>query len=805
MDVRCEKCLTVYDFDDSQLTEAGVTVKCTECENLFKVRRYPTAELTLGSAVRRTPAYTPPGRARPSRAGAAGTSEAGAAQAPAERGWMLRDASSGEVRTFRELTTLQAWIVERKATREDEISRAGDSWKRLGDIVELASFFYVVDQAEAIAPPRTPARAQTSPRAQAPATRSGLAAQAAHPDSEDPALTSTSPMSRLPAASENAAGAGAPKAANVGGEPPSSAVRDRGPASMSGTFGDELRELNEPPPRSRATFWAAAITLTLLVSMVVLFLNQRRDLFRRWVRPPTESHNPTDREANQLLLLDTDDGFRRALELLEREHAAQPSNPTVLAALAEVGTIWAWYLRDDARVLERGQQGGVAQLAAQTLRKDAQHHLDDAKRYAGEAQQRDPNAPEVNRAMANFLRVEGAPAAEVERYLERALAKHPDDAQTLYVSGALAYREDRLQEARRQLERANQSASGANPGPGLLRASFLLARIATQDGRKQEAKRIAESILVAQPQHERARALLASLTAAEADAGTAATVAAAPPAAAPPATAPVAPSGAPPPARSSSPSATAAAPPGAPRSRAASPSSQPAVRTPLPQPPARPGSPPGGKINPEMALLATITDYGKLVALGERMLERGKTQAAQKLYEKALVAGGPNRVEAVTGLGYCYLDSEHFEAATGQFKEALTIAPNHGEAIIGLAEAYKRRGDAARALENYRRYLQANPLGPRAAMANKNIHELEPRIAPGEPRVAPSESPPPAPSPALETTPKTEAAPPAREPPAASASPPEPSGTALPPKASPPSSDEHLPLPVPSQAPRRIP
>src|SRR5262245_61306157 len=67
MDVRCEKCMTVYEFDDSQVGENGVTVKCTQCGNLFKVkRRSTTAELplsSLGSA--RSPSYVPPSPSGP--------------------------------------------------------------------------------------------------------------------------------------------------------------------------------------------------------------------------------------------------------------------------------------------------------------------------------------------------------------------------------------------------------------------------------------------------------------------------------------------------------------------------------------------------------------------------------------------------------------------------------------------------------------------------------------------------------------------------------------------------------------------
>src|SRR2546423_1081542 len=65
----------------------------------------------------------------------------------AAREWKVRQAN-GNVFTFKELTTLQKWIVERKVSRDDEISLTGESWKRLGNIAELASFFQVVDEAQ---------------------------------------------------------------------------------------------------------------------------------------------------------------------------------------------------------------------------------------------------------------------------------------------------------------------------------------------------------------------------------------------------------------------------------------------------------------------------------------------------------------------------------------------------------------------------------------------------------------------------------------------------------------------------------
>src|ERR1700689_103424 len=43
MDVRCEKCQTEYELDESRLKPGGVTVKCTNCGHMFKIRkRTPT-------------------------------------------------------------------------------------------------------------------------------------------------------------------------------------------------------------------------------------------------------------------------------------------------------------------------------------------------------------------------------------------------------------------------------------------------------------------------------------------------------------------------------------------------------------------------------------------------------------------------------------------------------------------------------------------------------------------------------------------------------------------------------------------
>jgi predicted Zn finger-like uncharacterized protein len=122
MDVRCEKCSTEYEFDENRVGANGVTVKCTACGFVFKVRRP---------------------RKPPSRA----TTTLG--KGPQGREWLVRK-PDGQMIAFRELTTLQKWIVEGRINRDDEISKNGETWKRLGNILELEPFFSVYEKARAL-------------------------------------------------------------------------------------------------------------------------------------------------------------------------------------------------------------------------------------------------------------------------------------------------------------------------------------------------------------------------------------------------------------------------------------------------------------------------------------------------------------------------------------------------------------------------------------------------------------------------------------------------------------------------------
>ena len=108
MDIHCQRCGRVYEFDAARIPHKGLPVKCASCAHVFRVYR-------------------------PTKTGDAGDAE-----------WKVKQ-TDGTTYHFRELTTLQRWIVEEKVERRDEISKTGTHWKSLGDIAELSMFFKAVE------------------------------------------------------------------------------------------------------------------------------------------------------------------------------------------------------------------------------------------------------------------------------------------------------------------------------------------------------------------------------------------------------------------------------------------------------------------------------------------------------------------------------------------------------------------------------------------------------------------------------------------------------------------------------------
>ena len=147
MDVRCERCRAQYVFDDDQVTRSGLTVQCTNCGHLFKVKKKELVVTVPVKPEELEGAPLPATAAAPKPRGAAPGAQPAPAPVEPPREWRVRQVS-GNTLAFRELTTLHKWIVEQKVSPDDEISLGGEAWKRLGSIAELSSFFEVVEAAE---------------------------------------------------------------------------------------------------------------------------------------------------------------------------------------------------------------------------------------------------------------------------------------------------------------------------------------------------------------------------------------------------------------------------------------------------------------------------------------------------------------------------------------------------------------------------------------------------------------------------------------------------------------------------------
>jgi predicted Zn finger-like uncharacterized protein len=698
MDVRCEKCLTVYEFDEAQVTPAGVTVKCTQCGNLFKVKRKETAEIPMGSMAARSPAYIPPASSKPIPVPVPRPPPPEPEPDPNQ--FLVRLALNGEVFKIYDLHMLKDWILGRKLTREDAISKEGNVWKPLGTVPELAPIFRELEDQLRRESSRPKPAPQPAMGADAPPTVRQQDWQAPGMGDVPLALTTTAPMSPPSFSGEPSGPVTFGDNDHVSEDPAFASTTPKQrltPAALTiPPVVDELAELDLPPQKKR---WPVVLVLVVLMlgggaGYLAMF---KKELVRGLFSSGSQKGQKALAEGRTRMLDDTDDAFRQASNLFAEAHGADEQNPLPLAGLAEAQATWAWYLREDARALDA--QGPAVQAVAQSLRREAQAHLDDAKRYAADAIALGPDAPEVNRGMADFLRVDGAPLAEADRYLKRALDKAPEDPEAAYVAGALLYREGKYDDARTRLEQANTLAQTSLHQP-LLRAGWLLARIAIASGKKDVARQQLSAILVANPQHDRAKALLATLeTVAAPDAGTH-----------PPDLAPA--------------QAAQAGQTGQKPAEVAKP-------TDTPKPPVVDDG--GGKAG----------NYNQLVAQADKLSVSGgaKAEAARKLYEKAL-ALNPQGVEAITGLGYCDLDREKFMSAVERFKSVLAIAPSYGDALIGIAESYKIQGQKAQALEYYKKYLSVQPTGPKAQMAQKNIRDLEPpKAPPPEPERAPEKAP----------------------------------------------------------------
>ena len=106
MIVRCSKCSTEFDLNPQQVGPEGVTLRCSVCEHMFHAEPNPDAGV--------------------------------------HQPWQLCN-SENHLFTLPDLATVIQWIEDGQLRPDDQISRTGSHWLRLGEFPELSAVFVGFD------------------------------------------------------------------------------------------------------------------------------------------------------------------------------------------------------------------------------------------------------------------------------------------------------------------------------------------------------------------------------------------------------------------------------------------------------------------------------------------------------------------------------------------------------------------------------------------------------------------------------------------------------------------------------------
>jgi predicted Zn finger-like uncharacterized protein len=773
MDVRCEKCQTEYELDESRLKPGGVTVKCTNCGHMFKIRKRANTNVGVPAVT----ATAPDGRPRPTSSKQPITNpmpRVESADAPlritdlpsgpnSERQWLVR-LENGDTKTCRELATLQQWIVAGVVSRESLISRTGKTWKRLGDVTELGQYFVIADEARA----QRSAKPTNKPSPMG-ATMLGVGKPGGVEDEEEEHRSTGSYRTRPPTPPPQPQHLSAPaSSANVN---PMSQTELAPAVSYRSSPVEEApttrRPPTQPPPRvkppsdaGRQTAMWANNEIKASDSMAAMPQGPRGGKLSAGIEEPgfagrvrmEPSSSPFD--GGRLGPVDDDDdvypsargsraGMWIALAALLVIGAAagaiymlvfrdkggeQVAQPTVkdaaVAAVADANAVSVTPI-DANETLSAFDTARGELVAGVWARMDSAFESlkgkDDpptlalrARLMLARAQAMQDRAGFVDRAEADKLRKEAKQiVVDNAPMAQRALASQADNAAAnLAMADVMRLQAKPAPSVKRYIETAKSKAAGDKE----LMASVALAeaQLAMRDGKLPDADKALASIEA--PDDMRVKLALAQIWYAQNKAAEA----------------------------KGQVEQVLATQPDNDLALAMYKKLETSVTKtdPLPQedgsakPPTNAGSaakPPAGTVKPPSGGGGGGGDYDSLLAKANKQAESNCTKAME-LYMKALEQR-PNGVEALTGMGYCHLDAKQFSSAFSKFRAALAVSARFEPALGGVAETYQRQGNKEAAIEAWRKYLDAYPT---SAKAKKQLEILG---ASGEPKEAPKEQP----------------------------------------------------------------
>ncbi|HJL39041.1 MAG TPA: tetratricopeptide repeat protein, partial [Polyangiaceae bacterium LLY-WYZ-15_(1-7)] len=739
MDVTCERCGTEYEFDETLVSDRGTTVKCTNCGHLFKV-------------------YPP-----------------GAEPGGGDRDWIVRKKDGSEER-LESLKALQQRITAGAVAEDEELSRSGEAWKRLGDIAELATFFRAAEAARVAAsspPPAAGADAtvpDTAPRKRtlfgvgaAPSVPAPPAPPSAPPPSAPPPAARSrrppppsqrpppKPSGPLRAPTQAHGGAGesdetarpatgtpaTDSTARPGGAPPDATARPAGrppkpaPPKPAPAKATPAPAPSRPaPPKPAPTPPAATAPGTPARRKKALYLDDDEE---RPIAPPKKSR--VGLWVTLILLLAGGIGVALQWDVVGPALGLGGGDPA------------EGFLAAGDAALARGSEEGFAEAIEEYTRASAHDERDPrvlvalSRAHAAWAQALRFQAADLEaRAVDDPSRAGEAARvrAEAEEHAEAAMRHaeemgrmHPANPEAELVLADAARLGGDLDEAQRHLDRASEMFEEPTAEFHLVRA--LLA--ADQAGDPAAAKDSAAAAVAADGGLLRARLVLAraelagrdvaaarraleAVLEAEADQPRARALLRAIDEGLPPAP-PVVELGDAGLADAGTEGASEPSEPSEPgeaptRDDGRDDARDDGAEGRTPDRTERPaGAPPRGR------------DYSWYIRQGDALLERGNPSDAEEHYEAAMEIR-PGGVEAMTGLGYVALNQGRAAEAARYFRPAARA--DYGEAYIGLGDAYRRMGRREDALQTYRAYLASRPNGTQASIARRQVAALEAEV-----------------------------------------------------------------------------
>lgn len=775
MDVRCEKCQTEYELDESRLKPGGVTVKCTNCGHMFKIRKRASTNVGVPAAAPDVPAAKPAAPAKPAtpptpmaaqpapRAASHSDAPLGITDVPSgpnsQRQWLVR-LENGETKACRELAALQQWIVAGVVSRESLISRSGKTWKRLGDIGELSQYFVIADEAKAqrSAKPTGPTGSIGKPAAAA-GTMLGVGMARASTNDEEEGRSTGSFRARQPT------------------PPPPPAVKPIATAQTelapSGPHKRPATQPTPPPgkkidiPPGRATAAWASNDIKASESMAAMPQGPRGGKLSASPDEPAFAGkvrvDPSDRSTfNGKVASDIDDDD----DVYQPSRGSRAGMWIALVALlvigAAAGAVYMFVFKggkqepvaeatkQDAGVMVAGDaqtvvvtpltidaqvetasplDGARGELVAgvHTRMKtalDALKSNDDpgalamrARLMTNLAQGMQDRAGFVDKAEAEKLRKEAKQIViDAAPLAQRAIAGQADNVDAnLAMADVMRLQGKPAPSVKRYITAAKGKGDKAQAASVALSEALLAMR----DGKLADAQSALAGVLDA-PDDMRVKLALAQVAYAQ----------------------------------NKQPDAKAqvdqilATQPDHDAALAMYKKLETVVAKDDPLPPEEtkpnPGTGAGSATKPAPTGGGGGGDYDSLLAQANKVAESNCSKAMD-LYDRALQQK-PQGVEALTGTGYCHLDRKEFSSAFSKFRAALLVSPRYEPALGGIAETYQRQGNKAAAIEAWNKYLEVFPASPKA---KKQLEILGAGDAPKppEPEKKPEETPPPAPSP----------------------------------------------------------